>query len=609
MFSRLGPWCHDHRKLVLGVWIGPGPDRSNRRRRRVGEPRRVQPPDVESQARLRHPRRRLRRRRAPARSARSCSEAEQGVDDPEVKAAMEALFAEVAAIPDVVRVESPYGRGGGRQIASQGPTPARSPTPNVELPERHRRSPEPARSATRSNGERRRSTALRIELGGFIFAEFEDTVVRGARPRVRHHHPDPGVRVGAGHGPAGRRRPVRHRHRQRDRHPAQPTSSTVPDFATVPRDHDRPRRRHRLRAAHRHPLPRAAARTATTVRESVGDRHRHRRPLRALRRHHRRHLAARHAAHGRRASCRASPSAPPSVVAVTVVASLTLLPGPARLRRANGSSSPAGAASIAAGLVAVGLVGVGLKIAAARRVGFAARRSWCSSLGLLRARRSSARSRAARRSRAEQTIAYRWSRVIQHRPWPAAIGGAARAARSWPSRCSACGSASPTRATSPRTPPPGRPTTCSSTGFGPGFNGPLLLVAELPDGRRRSTALAARHRGGRAPTRASAFVSPADAQRPGQPDRGAAGSSCPTTGPQDEATTDSSTGCATTCCRRSRQADRRRRRSSPAASPPTSTSPTTSAARLPYFFGAVLIAVVPAADGRCSGRCSCRSRP
>ena len=22
MFSRLGPWCHDHRRLVLGVWIG-----------------------------------------------------------------------------------------------------------------------------------------------------------------------------------------------------------------------------------------------------------------------------------------------------------------------------------------------------------------------------------------------------------------------------------------------------------------------------------------------------------------------------------------------------------------------------------------------------------
>ena len=21
MFSRLGPWCHDHRKLVLGLWI------------------------------------------------------------------------------------------------------------------------------------------------------------------------------------------------------------------------------------------------------------------------------------------------------------------------------------------------------------------------------------------------------------------------------------------------------------------------------------------------------------------------------------------------------------------------------------------------------------
>ena len=37
--------------------------------------------------------------------------AEQGVDDPEVQAAMEAYFDEVAQIPDVVRVESPYEPG------------------------------------------------------------------------------------------------------------------------------------------------------------------------------------------------------------------------------------------------------------------------------------------------------------------------------------------------------------------------------------------------------------------------------------------------------------------------------------------------------------------
>ena len=57
LFSRLGPWCHDHRRLVLGVWIGLlvliGSDRW---RSRVGEPRRVQPPERRVAARLRHPR-------------------------------------------------------------------------------------------------------------------------------------------------------------------------------------------------------------------------------------------------------------------------------------------------------------------------------------------------------------------------------------------------------------------------------------------------------------------------------------------------------------------------------------------------------------------------
>ena len=46
--------------------------------------------------------------------------AEQGVEDPEVQAAMEAYFAEVAQIPDVVRVESPYEDNGAPQIAFRG---------------------------------------------------------------------------------------------------------------------------------------------------------------------------------------------------------------------------------------------------------------------------------------------------------------------------------------------------------------------------------------------------------------------------------------------------------------------------------------------------------
>jgi hypothetical protein len=58
-----------------------------------------------------------------------------------------------------------------------------------------------------------------------------------------------------------------------------------------------------------------------------------------------------------------------------------------------------------------------------------------------------------------ETVAYRWSRVIQHHPWPAALAGAASCSCSR-SRSSACASASPTKATSPRDRPPARPTTC-----------------------------------------------------------------------------------------------------------------------------------------------------
>ena len=96
-----------------------------------------------------------------------------------------------------------------------------------------------------------------------------------------------------------------------------------------------------------------------------------------------------------------------------------------------------------------------------------------------------------------------------------------------PSRCSACASASPTRATSPRTPPPARPTTCSSTGFGPGFNGP---AAPRRRGARRAPTSTSCDRGHRRPSSADpgvAFVSPGQPQRPRQPDGGAAGTSMP----------------------------------------------------------------------------------
>ena len=186
--------------------------------------------------------------------------ADQGVDDPAVQEAMEAP---VRRGRDDSKTSSgsraPTPRAATARSSSTGPDAGKIAYANVEMPDdiAFARAGEIRDEILDEHA--RRSTALDIELGGFIFAEFEEPVVRGARPRLRHRHPHPGVRLGAGHGPARRRRAVRHRHRHRDHHVAQQPPHD-PRLRHVPRHHDRPRRRHRLRAADRHPVPRAAAR-------------------------------------------------------------------------------------------------------------------------------------------------------------------------------------------------------------------------------------------------------------------------------------------------------------------------------------------------------------
>ena len=61
--------------------------------------------------------------------------ADQGVDDPEVRAAMENLFASVAAIDDVTAVQSPYDPGGEFQISNRGDTAGQIAYATVYLPE------------------------------------------------------------------------------------------------------------------------------------------------------------------------------------------------------------------------------------------------------------------------------------------------------------------------------------------------------------------------------------------------------------------------------------------------------------------------------------------
>ncbi len=81
----------------------------------------------------------------------------------------------------------------------------------------------------------------------------------------------------------------------------------------------------------------------------------------------------------------------------------------------------------------------------------------------------------------EQTMWYRWSRVVQHRPWPAAIGGLAflivLAIPLLSMRL-----AFPDSGANPKADTSRQAYDLVAEGFGAGFNGPLVLAAEFPKG-------------------------------------------------------------------------------------------------------------------------------
>ena len=123
-----------------------------------------------------------------------------------------------------------------------------------------------------------------------------------------------------------------------------------------------------------------------------------------------------------------------------------------------------------------------------------------------------------------ETTAYRWSRVIQHRPWPAAIGGAlVLLILALPVLALRLGFSDESNFAEDTTTKQAYDLLVD--GFGPGFNGPLLLVAELPAGtdpgctRSRAGRGRGRPRGG---VRGTARV----LNNPDEPDRRAAGTWC-----------------------------------------------------------------------------------
>jgi len=526
VFSRLGTWCHDRRKLVLGLWLGVlvfGFAVSGA----VGNAFRDEfnLPDVESKTGFDILDDNFGGQGTGV-VGTIVFQADQGVEDAEVEAAMQALFDEAAQLDDVTNVESPYSGEGAQQIASDGPEAGRIAYANVEMPDdiEFARAGE-IRDAILDDAPE--IDGLRIEMGGFIFGEFEEpqsealglafaiVILIVAFGSVLAMGLPVGVALfGIGLGTAIIT--------------LLSQVLTIPDFATflgimiglgVGIDYALlivTRYREQLHAGH-------------TVRESVG-------------------IAVDTA--GRSVLfagitvvisllgmllmgvtfIQGLAVGAAAVVAVTVAASLTLLPAligfagqRIELTRWRGL--------IAAGLVAFFLAGVGLDLSPLL-VGLPLA-AVVLILGLFLAPLKKEVVRRPPKPRRE-TIAYRWSRVIQHRPWTSALVGvvilATLAIPVFSLRLGFSDESNFADDTSTK-----QAYDLLVEGFGPGFNGPLILAAELPDGANPGDLSAITDAVAADP--GVEFVSE---PRPNDPDEPTAvmWELVPTSGPQDEATTD-----------------------------------------------------------------------
>jgi RND superfamily putative drug exporter len=456
--------------------------------------------------------------------------ADQGVEAPAVRDAMQKLFDKVATIEDVVRVESPYAEGGGSQIASEGTDAGKIAFANVEMPDdiplpRAGEIRDEIKDDIEANIEP--IDGVTTELGGFIFAEFEEpsseliglafaiVILILAFGSVLAMGLPVGVALfGIGIGTAIIT--------------LLSNLLTIPDFATflgimiglgVGIDYALliiTRYREQLHQGH-------------TVRESITI---------AIDTAGRSVLFAGITVvisllgmllMGVRFIQGLSVGAA-AVVAVTVAASLTLLPAllgfagtRVELTRWRGL--------ISAGLVAVALLGAGLKINAL---------FVCIPLAVVvlvagffvdRLKRE-VRRRPPKPLR--QTAAYRWSRVIQHRPWTSAIAGAlALLILAVPVLGLRLGFSDESNYAEDTTTK--RAYNLLVDGFGEGFNGPFVLVAEVPQGydlaKLAPIAEAAKADPG------VAFMSEPRANNPDNP-TAVVWNLVPTTGPQNKATTD-----------------------------------------------------------------------
>ncbi|MBV9953313.1 MAG: MMPL family transporter [Acidimicrobiia bacterium] len=167
-----------------------------------------------------------------------------------------------------------------------------------------------------------------------------------------------------------------------------------------------------------------------------------------------------------------------AVVAITMVASLTLLPA---LLGFAGSKVEVTRwrGLLAAGLVALALVGAGLGLpAVAMPLVLLAVITLVVGIFWKPLKRQ-----VPRRERPElrRTFAYRWSRVIQHHPWRAVIGGlVVLLVLASPILALRLGFSD--EGNYPKDTPTKKAYDLLAEGFGPGFNGPLILASDAPRG-------------------------------------------------------------------------------------------------------------------------------
>jgi putative drug exporter of the RND superfamily len=167
-------------------------------------------------------------------------------------------------------------------------------------------------------------------------------------------------------------------------------------------------------------------------------------------------------------------------VAVTVLASITLLPALLALLHTR-LEITRWRGLIAAGFAAIALLGVGLSIGALGAFGGIMMVMTLLASFAIRPLRKEVPARKERPLR--DTLAYRWSRVVQARPWTGVlVGGGLLVLLSLPVFGLRLGFSD--EGNFPESTTTRKAYDLIATGFGPGFNGPFLLAVEITDPSR-----------------------------------------------------------------------------------------------------------------------------